>query len=137
MKYIWNSNTNAFDGYTPQYRTIVNEETGEMVQVEIPCEQKLYSEDEVESILTNLKEGEAIKDVNGVPTVFTLITDNEIAINAKTKRISELKGLLAMTDYQAIKFAEGVISAGEYDTIRIQREEWRQEIRKIEAELGL
>lgn len=137
MKYIWNSNTNAFDGYMPQYTTIVNEETGERSQVEIPCEQKLYSEDEVESILKNRKEGEAIKDVNGVPTVFTLITDNEIAINAKKQRIYELKELLNSTDYQAVQWAEGVRSEETYAPMRIQREEWRQEIRKIEAELGL
>lgn len=137
MKYIWNSNTNAFDGYTPKYRTIVNEETGERSQAEIPCEQKLYSEDEVESILTNRKEGEAIKDVNGIPTVFTLITDNEIAINSKKQRIDEIKALLNSTDYQAIQWAEGVRSEEIYAPMRIQREEWRQEIRKIEAELGI
>lgn len=137
MEYIWNSKTNAFDGYIPKYETKVNEETGERSQAEIPCEQKLYSEDEVESILTNRKEGEAIKDVNGIPTVFTLITDNEIAINSKKQRIDEIKALLNSTDYQAIQWAEGVRSEEIYAPMRIQREEWRQEIRKIEAELGL
>lgn len=137
MEYIWSSKTNSFDSYMPQYRTIVNEETGERTRVEIPCGQKLYSEDEVESILTNRKEGEAIKDVNGVPTVFTLITDSELAINAGKQRINELKALLASTDYQAIQWAEGVRSEEVYAPMRLQREAWREEIRKIEVELGL
>ena len=85
-----------------------------------------------------------VYDENGIANYAlvngTLVERDKTAELAKTQqseRIAELKANLADTDYQAIKYAEGVISAEEYEPIRIQREEWRQEIRKIEAELGL
>ena len=48
------------------------------------------------------------------------------------QRISELKELLASTDYQAIKFAEGAISEEQYAPIREQRQAWRNEINELE-----
>ena len=50
----------------------------------------------------------------------------------KKARISELKSKLAKTDYKAIKYAEGLISADEYAPIKAQRQEWRDEINKLE-----
>ena len=38
-----------------------------------------------------------------------------------------------MTDYKAIKFAEGLISDEEYQPIKEQREEWRRQINEYEA----
>lgn len=47
-------------------------------------------------------------------------------------RIAELKKLLADSDYKAIKYAEGVISASEYVPIKAKREMWRKEINDLE-----
>ena len=50
-------------------------------------------------------------------------------------RIAELKKLLKDTDYKALKYAEGVISASEYLPIQRQRQAWRDEINELEASL--
>lgn len=49
--------------------------------------------------------------------------------------ISQLKQKLRKTDYQAIKYAEGEMSASEYAPIKEQRKAWRVEINALEAEL--
>lgn len=54
-------------------------------------------------------------------------------INAE---ITALKSLLTDTDYKALKHAEGVMSAEEYEPIRQQREEWRGKINALETELA-
>lgn len=48
-------------------------------------------------------------------------------------QIQVLKKLLIKTDYQAIKFAEGELSAEEYAPIKQLRKEWRQKINELEA----
>lgn len=53
-------------------------------------------------------------------------------INAE---ITALKSLLTDTDYKALKHADGVMSAEEYEPIRQQREEWRNKINALEVEL--
>ena len=53
-----------------------------------------------------------------------------------SKRISELKTNLVITDYKAIKYAEGEISEEEYGPIREQRRAWRVEINTLEAEMA-
>lgn len=50
-------------------------------------------------------------------------------------RIAELKNLLAETDYQAIKYAEGHISESDYSEIKAQRQAWRDEINELETEV--
>ena len=55
-------------------------------------------------------------------------TSEEIA----ALRIIELKQLLADSDYKAIKYAEGELTAEEYEPIKQQRREWREEIRSLE-----
>ena len=57
------------------------------------------------------------------------------AVWKNQKRIAELKKKLADTDYQAIKYAEGELSAEEYAETREQRKAWRAEINALEAEL--
>lgn len=51
------------------------------------------------------------------------------------RRIAVLKTKLKDSDYQAIKFAEGEISASEYSPIREQRKAWRNEINALQQEL--
>ncbi len=52
------------------------------------------------------------------------------------QKIATLKQNLTDTDYQAIKFAEGAMSADEYEPIKQQRQAWRDEINVLEATLG-
>ena len=136
MEYTWNSKTNSFDGYIPQYETKVNEETGEEVQVLLPCESKVWTEEEVKALFSSVGKDQALRDVDGQPTIVDLYTDKEKAIKSKEARIAELKGLLAKTDYQAIKFAEGIWTAEEYEELRLQRQAWRDEINACENYLA-
>lgn len=50
-------------------------------------------------------------------------------------RIKELKNLLSSTDYKAIKFAEGELSAEEYLPIKQKRRSYRAEINSLEEKL--
>jgi hypothetical protein len=50
-------------------------------------------------------------------------------------RIEELRKNLADTDYQAIKLSEGAMTEKEYAPARIARQQWREEINRLEAEL--
>ena len=50
-------------------------------------------------------------------------------------QINELKCKLNNTDYMAIKFAEGAITAEEYASMKAQREAWRANIRYLENEI--
>lgn len=52
------------------------------------------------------------------------------------ERIYALKAQLARTDYEAIKFAEGRLSAAEYQTLSDQRQAWRDEINELEQGLA-
>ena len=62
-------------------------------------------------------------------------TDEHARIE-KQMRIAELKRQLANTDYEAIKFAEGEMSAQEYAPFKINRASWRAEINRLEEELA-
>ena len=66
-------------------------------------------------------------------------TEQEIAKDldsARNQQISELKAKLKETDYKAIKFAEGWISAEEYAPIKEQRNLWRAQINELEGANG-
>ena len=52
-----------------------------------------------------------------------------------TKRIVDLKQLLADSDYKAIKYAEGLISEEEYSNIRAMRQAYRLEINELEEKI--
>jgi hypothetical protein len=51
-------------------------------------------------------------------------------------RIIELKTKLHKSDYQALKYAEGEITASDYAPILTQRREWRAEINVLEAQIA-
>ena len=51
------------------------------------------------------------------------------------KQIAHLKSELARTDYEAIKFAEGEMSAQDYEPYKVQRRAWRTQINELEAQL--
>lgn len=52
------------------------------------------------------------------------------------KQIGRLRYNLAKTDYQAIKFAEGELTAEEYAETREKRRAWRAEINALQAEIA-
>lgn len=49
--------------------------------------------------------------------------------------ITALKGLLSDTDYKALKHADGVMSDEEYESVKVQREEWRRLINEYEEKV--
>lgn len=69
-----------------------------------------------------------------------LTFDNSYKKKAEEKEkaeaeIIELKKKLSETDYKAIKFAEGWISADEYKNTLEQRKSWRDKINELENSL--
>lgn len=60
------------------------------------------------------------------------LSQSELAQN----KIAELKSKLAKTDYQAIKFAEGELSAEEYAEMKEQRKQWRIQINELETQIN-
>ena len=92
-----------------------------------------------QKIRANYPDIEYVLDENG----------NLIDVNIKTadkekrqkkeeynKQIAQLKMQLRNTDYQALKFAEGQITATDYEAIKVQRQAWRDEINRLENEIG-
>lgn len=135
MMYTWNSKSNSFDGYEPQYEEHTDE-NGNVERVEIPCNKTLYTQAQVDAIFAGRGANQVIKDVNGVPTYVNLYTDAELTVQANRKRIAELKALLQATDYQAIKYAEGFISEADYLPIKQVRQSYRNKINELEAQIG-
>ena len=135
MMYTWNSKSNSFDGYEPQYEEHTDE-NGNVERVEIPCDKTLYTQEQVDAIFAGRGTNQVIKDVNGVPTYVNLYTDAELTVQANKKRIAELKALLQATDYQAIKYAEGFISEADYLPIKQVRQSYRNKINELEAQIG-
>ena len=135
MMYTWNSKSNSFDGYEPQYEERTDE-NGNVERVEIPCDKTLYTQAQVDAIFAGRGANQVLKDVNGVPTYVNLYTDAELTVQANKKRIAELKALLQATDYQAIKYAEGFISEADYLPIKQVRQSYRNKINELEAQIG-
>lgn len=64
--------------------------------------------------------------------VYIPYTADELRKMQATAKIGELKQKLADTDYQAIKYAEGELTASEYEPTKALRRGWRQEINELE-----
>ncbi len=93
-----------------------------------------YDNDTEEQILnekTNEYETKIIKHPKLVPYDNSKELKREYALN----RISELKSLLFESDYRAIKYAEGLYTEEEYAPYKTQRQEYRDEINRLEKEL--
>ncbi len=54
-------------------------------------------------------------------------------LKSDKSKILVLKKQLADTDYQAIKYAEGLLTEEEYAPIKAQRQAWRDQINQLEA----
>ena len=81
-----------------------------------------------------------VSDINGwtyrkdkCPHKTQEMKDRDNAI----QEIAQLKKLLSDSDYKAIKFAEGELSAEEYAPDKQQRAYWRQRINLIQQEFNL
>lgn len=68
--------------------------------------------------------------------IITAPNELDLSRNNKLLQISELKKLLFDTDYQAIKYAEGLLTAEEYEPVKQQRQAWRDQINQLEASLN-
>lgn len=64
--------------------------------------------------------------------IYVPYTEQELA----KIQIETLKKKLSETDYQAIKYAEGLLSPKEYEPIKTQRQSWRDEINALELTLA-
>lgn len=62
-------------------------------------------------------------------------TAAQLAEAERLNQIASLKAQLAATDYQAIKYAEGVLTEEEYSPVKAQRQAWRDEINQLEGEI--
>jgi hypothetical protein len=60
-------------------------------------------------------------------------TAAEVQAEQNEQRIRTLKGLLADTDYIAVKIAEGAADASDYADKIAQHQAWRQEIQALEG----
>lgn len=75
------------------------------------------------------------KYVNGQEVEMTPQEEKEYYNSIRLSNIESYKAQLAATDYKAIKFAEGELSAEEYEPIRIERRALRARINELEKEL--
>ena len=60
-----------------------------------------------------------------------VLTEEELAEQQRQARIADLHTLLEESDYKAIKYAEGWISAADYATTKAERQAWRDEINSL------
>ena len=92
------------------------------------------------------KDVEWIVDVPGVDPVeehdeyeqiqiYIPYSDEKLAEIDKEIKLKELKTELASTDYEAIKYSEGLYTDEEYEPTKKQRQELRNEINKLQKEL--
>lgn len=65
--------------------------------------------------------------------VYVPYTHAELA----AREIAQLKAKLSATDYQAIKYAEGILTAEEYADMKAQRQAWRDRINELEGTLNV
>ena len=87
---------------------------------------------EEEEIKDEIQEAKASWDEYEDIQVYVPYTVVELAV----RKISKLKAKLAATDYNAIKYVEGEMSAEEYAPIKAQRRVWRDEINALEAQIA-
>lgn len=72
-------------------------------------------------------------DISTKSAVEIIETDDEKLIDIKNTKLIELQGFLNRTDYQAIKYAEGAITAEQYADLKVQRTAWRAAYNDIQS----
>ena len=121
----------------------------DVIETDIPEQEEVVEEWHYEAIKEYPNGGkilEKVIDVEGKPYipahtereeiwVYVPYTEDELAKIAAEREISELKQKLRDTDYQAIKYAEGMYTLTEYAPIREQRQAWRDRINHLEERI--
>ena len=122
----------------------------DVVETDIPEQKEVLEKWHYEVIAEYPNGGKDVKkviDVEGKPyipahterediLVYIPYSSEELVKMAAEREIAELKAKLRDTDYQAIKFAEGMLSAEEYAEMKAQRQAWRDRINELEGEMG-
>lgn len=72
-------------------------------------------------------------NINGVTRDMTAEEEAEIPVNMEGAdgEIEALKQKLSDTDYMAIKYAEGWLTAEDYAATKTQRQRWRKRINEL------
>ena len=84
--------------------------------------------EKIKTISIDVSTGEQIVEYKEVEPIEPIIEPTP------EQQILDLKQMLTDTDYQAIKYAEGWLTDEEYAPIKEQRQEWREEINRLENE---
>ena len=124
VKVHYNEATRKVEGFYPDY----------VEYAAIPEPYVEVTDERHAELVTMANSGKELYLSNLVEKSFDL---REIIISQEQQRqnrIAELKSLLAQTDYQAIKYAEGQLSASEYAEMKKQRQTWRDEINLLEED---
>lgn len=79
---------------------------------------------------------EQLQEAGWTEVVPPTPTAEEIAQQQREAEIWSLKEQLRESDYKAIKYAEGWITAEDYAPIKAQRQEWRERINELEELLN-
>ena len=131
--YYYNKDEKSFTPYPPVPEKIIVDG----VEVDNPefLSLKKYALEEVLAIIENANANGKIIQPSG--NTFVLVDKPEpTAEETARQRIEVLKTFLDKTDYQAIKFAEGALSAEDYADMKAKRANWRKEINDLEAILN-
>lgn len=121
----------------------------DVIETDIPEQKEVLEKWHYEVIAEYPNGGKDVKtviDVEGKPYipahtereeiwVYIPYTVEELAKIAAEREIAELKAKLRDTDYQAIKYAEGMYTLTEYAPIREQRQAWRDRINHLEERI--
>lgn len=121
----------------------------DVIETDIPEQEEVVEEWHYEAIKEYPNGGKILEkaiDVEGKPYVpahvereeiwvYIPYTEEELAKMAAEREIAELKAKLRDTDYQAIKYAEGMYTLTEYAPIREQRQAWRDRINHLEERI--
>ena len=80
-----------------------------------------------------LSPSERVLLANGWERVTNEPTEAEVAEQLRLAEIDGLKALLMESDYKALKYAEGWLTAEEYAPIKAERQQWRERINELEG----
>ena len=119
----------------------------DILETEIPEQdavEEVFHYETVREYPNGGKDVEKVIDVEGKPyvpahverediQVYIPYTEAELEKMSAEREIAELKWKLFDTDYQAIKYAEGVMTAEEYAETKAQRQAWRDRINELEV----
>lgn len=80
---------------------------------------------------------EMYADAGFMPYTPPTPSAEEVAEQQREAEIWSLKEQLRESDYKAIKYAEGWITAEDYAPVKAQRQEWRERINELEELLNI